>query len=116
MSSDILDYQLHRVLNSQVFKPNEIRHIENKLVINQVINNIVKSMKRKADKGIKIEENTLLLIIKDIGLKGNNYILKKNGKHNYNIPGIFIKYINDDKISVSIKITVRDNEIFKKII
>ena len=72
-------------------------------------------MKRKVDKDVKIEENTLLLITKDIWLKGNNYILKKKkGKHNYNIPGIFIKYINDDIISVTIKITFEDNEIFKK--
>ena len=71
-------------------------------------------MKRKVNKSVKIEENTLLLITKDIELKGNNYILKKKGKHNYNIPGIFIKYMNNDIISVSIKITFEDNESFKK--
>ena len=34
-------------------------------------------MKRKVNKSVKIEENTLLLITKDIESKGNNYILKK---------------------------------------
>ena len=56
-----VEYHNNRVLNSTGFKPKEIRHFEDELVINQVINNIVKSMKRKVDKDVKIKKNQIFI-------------------------------------------------------
>ena len=108
-------YHNNRVLSSTGYKPNDIRNIADDKIIQEVTNNIVKSMKRKVDKYTKCPENTLLLITKNIILKGENYILRKNKIINdFNIPGKLIKYVNDDIILLSIQISLDKDEIIKK--
>ena len=70
-------------------------------------------MQRKIDKCITCKKNTLLLIAKDIKLKGNSYELKKTkGKNKFIIPGKLREYISDDTIKVKISVDLEDNEIF----
>ena len=49
----------------------------NEEIMNQVNENIIKSMKRKIKKNNNIEKNTLLLITSEFEKSGNRYILKK---------------------------------------
>ena len=55
-------YHNNRVLSSTGYKPNDIRNTADDKIIQEVTNNIMKSMKRKVDKYSKCPENTLLLI------------------------------------------------------
>lgn len=74
---DAIEYHNNRELSSTGFKPVEIRNTEDKDLINQLVLNIIKSMKRKIDKFKECVPNTLLLICEDVELHGNRYLLKK---------------------------------------
>ena len=105
----------NRELNSTGYKPVDLRNITDQNIINEVILNIIKSMKRKVDKFSYCVENTLLLVTDDIILKGNRYILKKiKGKHNFVIPGVLLNYINDDTIKIKVSVDIKNSKIFKK--
>ena len=63
-------------MSSTGYRPVELRNITDKKIINEVVEIIAKSMKRKIDKFQYCIPNTLLLITNDIILKGKRYILK----------------------------------------
>lgn len=110
-----IEYHNNRVLSSTGYKPVDLRNVTDKDIINDVLKNIIKSMQRKIDKCITCKKNTLLLIAKDIKLKGNSYVLKKTkGKNKFIIPGKLMEYISDDTIKVKISVDLEDNEIFIK--
>lgn len=108
-------FQNNRELNSTGYKPVYLRNTTDLNNINEVILNIIKSMKRKVDKFSYCVENILLLVIDDIILKGNRYILKKiKGKHNFVMPGVLLNYINNDTIKVKVSVDIKSSIIFKK--
>ena len=78
-----IEYHNTRVLKSTGHKPIDIRNTTDVNIINEVVLNLVKSMKRKIDKFKYCVKNTLLLVSNEICLKGNRYILiKKKVKQN----------------------------------
>ena len=57
----------------------------------------------------------MLLLNKDIVLKGNIFFLnKKKKKRNFIIPCLLMNYINDNSISIKIMINYEDNKIIKR--
>ena len=60
------------------YKPIEIKDTMDENIINNIKENIVKSMKRKVKLEAKLLKNTLLLNCENIELKSNKYVLKKN--------------------------------------
>ena len=72
-------------------------------------------MKRKIYLKNKIVKNTLLLICPEIENRNNIYILKsRKSKKIFNIPAIFIKYINSNNISVRVKVNYNNDISLKK--
>ena len=74
---DAIDFHNNRKLKSTGYKPIEIKDTTDENIINEVIENIIKSMKRKVKHELKLLKNTLLLICPNIELKSNKYVLKK---------------------------------------
>ena len=64
-------------MKSTGYKPIEIKDTTDESIINEVIENIIKSMKRKVKHERKLLKNTLLLICPNIELKSKKYVLKK---------------------------------------
>ena len=56
-----IEFHNFRILKSTGFKPLELRHNEDKKIIEIVNKNIIKSMKRKLKPKNNMKENTLLL-------------------------------------------------------
>ena len=75
--ANAIEFHNNRELSSTGYKPVDIRDTKDKDIINKVVLNIIKSMQRKLDKFKYCIEKTLLLITKEIELKGSRYILKK---------------------------------------
>ena len=68
--ANVIDYLNHRTLNSTGFKPIELRNNYDENIINEVVNNIIKSMIRKINKfEYCCNQNTLLLISPNIKFK-----------------------------------------------
>ena len=102
---EAIEFHNFRTIKSTGFKPIEIRHVVDKNIIEKVINNIIKSMKRKLKNKNKITKNTLLLLCPEIEIKNNVYVFKKQkSKKQFIIPAIFIKYLNSNNISVKIMV------------
>ena len=102
---DAIDFHNNRKLKSTGYKPIEIKDTTDENIINEVIENIIKSMKRKVKIDQKLLKNTLLLICPNIELKSNKYVLKKNKiKKQFIIPAKLIKYINSNTLNIEIKI------------
>lgn len=68
---------------STKYKPVELRDVKDENLIDEVINNIINSMKRKLKNITKCPKNTLLLLNSDLVLKGKIYHLKKKGKKKF---------------------------------
>ena len=102
---EAIEFHNFRTIKSTGFKPIEIRHVVDKNIIENVNNNIIKSMKRKLKNKNKITKNTLLLLCPEIEIKNNVYVFKKQkSKKQFIIPAIFIKYLNSNNISVKIMV------------
>ena len=102
---DAIDFHNNRKLKSTGYKPIEIKDTTDENIINEVIENIIKSMKRKVKHDRKLLKNTLLLICPNIELKSNKYVLKKYKiKKQFIIPAKLIKYINSNTLNIEIKI------------
>ena len=74
---EAIEFHNFRTIKSTGYKPIEIRHIEDKKIIEEVNNNIIKSMKRKIKNKNKVRKNTLLLICPELELKNKVYVFKK---------------------------------------
>ena len=75
-------------------------------------------MKRKIKNKNKVRKNTLLLICPELELKNNVYVFKKQkSKKKFNIPAIFMKYLNSSSVSVKIMVNyLKDLNLKKEII
>ena len=63
-------------------------------------------MKRKIKNKNKVRKNTLLLICPELELKNNVYAFEKQkSKKKFNIPAIFMKYLNSSSVSVKIMVS-----------
>ena len=101
-------------MKSTGYKPADIKDTSNEDVIKEVVENIIKSMRRKVKFDQKALKNTLLLICPEIEMISNIYNLKKKkSKKNFIIPAILIKYVNNNTISIKIKIDFQNGIKFK---
>lgn len=85
-----------------------IRDTEDENLIKTALNNIIKSLPKKLEKGDKIKKGCFVLISNKISKKGGVYKEKNvKGKKKLRLPGIFQKFINVNieliKISVKFK-------------
>ena len=72
-----IEFHNIRILKSTGFKPLELRHNEDKKIIEIVNKNIIKSMKRKFKSKNNMKENTLLLLCPELEIRNNVYVFKK---------------------------------------
>ena len=72
-----IEFHNFRILKCTGFKPLELRHNEDKKIIEIVNKNIIKSMKRKLKNKNNMKENTLLLLCPELEIKNNVYAFKK---------------------------------------
>ena len=72
-----IEFHNFRILKSTGFKPLELRHNEDKKIIEIVNKNIIKSMKRKLKPKNNMKENTLLLLCPELEIRNNVYVFKK---------------------------------------
>ena len=72
-----IEFHNFRILKRTGFKPFELRHNEDKKIIEIVNKNIIKSMKRKFKPKNNMKENTLLLLCPELEIKNNVYVFKK---------------------------------------
>ena len=72
-----IEFHNIRILKSTGFKPLELRHNEDKKIIEIVNKNIIKSMKRKLKPKNNMKENTLLLLCPELEIRNNVYVFKK---------------------------------------
>ena len=70
---DAIDFHNNRILKSTGYKPIELRNNNDKTIIKEVVENVIKSMKRKIKNNFKLKKNTMLLISNDIEKKSNRY-------------------------------------------
>ena len=111
---EAIDYHNNRKMKSTGYKPADIKDTSNEDVIKEVVENIIKSMRRKVKFDQKALKNTLLLICPEIEMISNIYNLKKKkSKKNFIIPAILIKYVNNNTISIKIKIDFQNGIKFK---
>ena len=112
---EAIDFHNNRIIKSTGYKPIDLRHNEEKNIIDTVNKNIINSMKRKLTNKHKIPKNTLLLICTDIDLLNNVYVLKKHKvKKIFSIPAIFIKYHNSNTIFAKIMVNINNEVTLKK--
>ena len=72
-----IEFHNFRILKCTGFKPLELRHNEDKKIIEIINKNIIKSMKRKFKPKNNMKENTLLLLFPELEIKNNVYVFKK---------------------------------------
>ena len=72
-----IEFHNFRILKSTGFKPLELRHNEDKKIIEIINKNIIKSMKRIFKPKNNMKENTLLLLCPELEIKNNVYVFKK---------------------------------------
>ena len=72
-----IEFHNFRILKSTEFKPLELRHNEDKKIIENINKNIIKSMKRKFKPKNNMKENTLLLLCPELEIRNNVYVFKK---------------------------------------
>ena len=108
---EAIDFHNNRKLKSTGYKPCEIKDITDENIIETVIANIIKSMRRKVKFDKKALKNSMLLINPEIKFQSNKYVLiNKKSKKLFIIPAILVKYVNNDTLSIKIKIKVdREN-------
>ena len=111
---NVIEAHNNMIHTSTKYKPVELRDVKDENSIDEVINNIINSMKRKLKDITKCPKNTLLLLNSDLVLKGKIYHLKKKGKKNFTIPCLLREYINNDTIIIKILITIDKYEYIKK--
>ena len=63
------------------YKPNFLRNLEDEFIINEVIQNILQSMKKNFENYHPCPKNTMLLLNPDIVLKGKIYFVNKKRKN-----------------------------------
>ena len=95
---EAIDCHNNRKLKNTGYKPEELKDVIDEDIINEVIENIIKSMRRKIkidQKALKnmLLKNMLLLIWTDIELISDKYILNKKKK--FTVSAILIKYVNN---------------------
>ena len=113
---EAIDFHNNRQLKSTGYKPSELKDNTDETIIEDVIANIIKSMRRKVKLDKKSLKNSMLLICSEIKLQNNKFILKyKKSKKSFIIPAILIKYVQDDTISCKIKINFEKEDIKFKI-
>ena len=112
---DAIDFHNNRILKSTGYKPIELRNNNDKTIIKEVVENVIKSMKRKIKNNFKLKKNTMLLISNGIEKKSNRYELKKHkSKKFFIIPALFLKYINSNTLEVQIKINYNNGVVLNK--
>ena len=100
-----IEFHNFRLLKSTGFKPLELRHNEDKKIIEIVNKNIIKFMKRKLKNKNNMKENTLLLLCPELEIRNNVYIFKKiKSKKLFVIPAMLIKFLNSNTIYVKIMV------------
>ena len=82
--ANAIDYHNNRIIDSTNYKPCDLRDNNDEVIINEVVNNIIKSMLRKIKKFGYCGKNTLLLITPYIVMKNKRFIYIKN-KHKKNL-------------------------------
>ena len=91
------------------FKPCIIRHTEDENLIKTVLNNIIKSLSKKIEKGDKIKKGCFVLISNKISKKGGVYKEKNvKGKKKFRLPGIFQKFINVNTALIKIRVKFKN--------
>lgn len=77
-------------------------------MINNVVLNIINSMKRKIDKYNPWVENILLLICKDIEVSSHRCVLKKHkGKKQFTVSYKLLKYEKYETLKVFIMVDIK---------
>ena len=74
---NLIEFNNFRILKSTGFKPLELRHNEDKKIIDIVNKNIIKFLKKKLKNKNNMKENTLLLLCPELEIKNNVYVFKK---------------------------------------
>jgi hypothetical protein len=91
------------------FKPCRIRDTEDENLIKTVLNNIIKSLSKKLEKGDKIKKGCFVLISNKISKKGGVYKEKNvKGKKKFRLPGIFQKFINVNTALIKIRVKFKN--------
>ena len=72
-----MEFHNFRILKNTGFEPLELRHNEDKKIIEIVNKNIIKFMKRKLKNKNNMKENTLLLLCPELEIRNNVYVFKK---------------------------------------
>ena len=112
---DAIDFHNNRVLKSTGYKPVDLRDNNDEMVIKEVVENVIKSMKRKIKVNNKLKKNTMLLLCNDIEIKNNRYDLKHHkSKRVFNIPAILMNYKNSNTLEVQIKVNYNNSINFIK--
>ena len=100
-----LEIEIENAIKITEFKPLELRHNEDKKIIEILNKNIIKYMKRKLKPKNNMKKNTLLLLCPELEIRNNVYFFKKiKSKKLFVIPVIFRKFLNSNIISVKIMV------------
>lgn len=93
---------------STKYAPNNIRDLEDPVLIENIINNIIKSFKKHMlDPKEIIDENEKLLLWNNLIIRNNIYIKNdKDKKGAFTYPSLFNKYKNNDIINIVIKANI----------
>ena len=108
--NEYIIYHNEKKKKSTQYSPNDIRDINDSIVINKILENIFKSFKPHILNNVElIDIDEKILLWNNIILKNNIYSKDKNKNYgSFQYPCVFVKYISSDVIEVNFEINIKD--------